>query len=103
MGIESIRKSKTFRKSQALNIYEHIAIEFPGSDRAAEAVYRAGMIHYNDFKDYDMAEELFAVLISDYPKSEFTTRARKIHKRLVLPRKDIKKPRPVGLDVLSGG
>jgi len=102
VGIESIRKSKTFRKTQALNIYKHIAIEFPGSDRAAEAVYRAGMIHYKDLKDYDMAGEVFAVLISDYPKSEFSTKARKIHKKLVLPTKDIRKPRPVGLDILSG-
>jgi len=102
-GVESIRKSKTFRKAQALNIYKHIAIEFPDSDRTAEAVYRVGMIHYKDFKDYDMAEEVFAVLISDYPKSKFAAKARKIYKKLALPTKDIKKPRPVGLDILSGG
>ncbi len=102
-GIESIRKSKTFRKTQALNVYEHIATVFPKSDRAAEAVYRVGMIHYKDFKDYDMAEDVFAVLISDYPESKFAAKARKIYKKLVLPTKDIKKPRPVGLDILSGG
>lgn len=102
-GIESIRKRKAFRKTQALNIYGHIVTQFPETERAAEAVYRAGMIQYQDFKDYESAKEVFAILISDYPDSKFAKRANKIYKKIILPTKSIRKPRPIGLDILSGG
>ncbi|MFH1519483.1 MAG: secretin N-terminal domain-containing protein [Candidatus Omnitrophota bacterium] len=102
-GVENSYKSKDFRKSQALSLYNHIIIEFPDNQRVAEAIYRAGMIHYRDFKDYELAQEAFGRLISDYPASVFAKRARNIYKKLKISEREVKDPRPVGLEVLNGG
>lgn len=99
-GIESIRKAKQFRKTQALSLYEHIFIEFPESERAAESMYCAGLIYYQYLKDYKKAEGAFSRLISDYPNSKFIPKAKSIYKRLSLYSKEIKPPRPQDLKVL---
>ncbi|MFH1503863.1 MAG: secretin and TonB N-terminal domain-containing protein [Candidatus Omnitrophota bacterium] len=99
-GIESVRKNKQFRDAQALSLYEHISVEFPHSQRAPEAMYRAGMIYYKDLKDYKKTKDTFSRLISDYPKSPFVTKAKKIYKKLALPLMKVKQSQPVDLKIL---
>ena len=99
--VDSIGKDKDFQKSQAVSFYENIFTEFPQADKAPEAMYRAGVIYYNYFKDYEKAEELFEHLISQYPKSKFIGKARILHSRLVLPGQTLKKPRALSLEILN--
>jgi len=75
-GVESIRKDKYFRKQQALNLYQHIYYQFPDSMVAPEALYRAGLIFLKHHKNYKKAKEVFSVVISDYPDSEYVDKAK---------------------------
>lgn len=95
-GVESRRKDKQFRKTQSLSLFEHIFTEFPDSEKAPEAKFRAGMIYYKYLKDYQKVKEVFSRLISDYPESSFATKAERClreieHKK----RKELKRrPKP---------
>jgi outer membrane protein assembly factor BamD (BamD/ComL family) len=79
-GLESVRKTELFRKSTAIGYYEVIYRSFPESPIAPEAMYRAGMIHWKYFKQFKKAKGLFANVISDYPDSPFSDKARKNYK-----------------------
>lgn len=93
-GIESVRKNKNFRKAQALSLYEHIVVEFPQAERASEAMYRAGMIYYTYLKDYKKAKKILARLLSDYPKSSFSRKAKQAYGRIErMERKEKRKRR----------
>lgn len=81
-GIESVRKDKKIRKSQALNMYEHIYYEYPDSVRAPQTLLAAGKIYMYYYEDYRRAKESFARLISDYPNSECAEEARKLYEKL---------------------
>ncbi|MBU1122108.1 MAG: secretin and TonB N-terminal domain-containing protein, partial [Candidatus Omnitrophica bacterium] len=72
----SRRKDEQFRKEQALSLYEHIFTAFPQSSKALEARFNAGLIYYQYLKNYDKAKDLFSKLISDYPDSQFSQRAK---------------------------
>ena len=74
-GAIAQNKSEEFRKAAALDLYRQIAQQFPKSERADDALYIAGKMAYNEFKDYKLAEELFAKLAKDYPKSPFNGKA----------------------------
>jgi len=78
--VDSVRKEKDFRKTQALSLYEHIYYSFPDSLRAPEALYHAGNIYFSDLKEYKKAKESFAKLISDYPKSSYVKKAKKLYR-----------------------
>jgi len=82
IGVESKRKDKQLRKVQALHLYEHIVAQFPGSELAPEAMYKAGSIYHKYLKDYANAKETFSRLISDYPDSKFARKAKKDYKRI---------------------
>ena len=89
-GLASRRKSEQFRKAQALSLFEHIFTEFPDSEKAPEAKFRAGMIYYRDLKDYKKAKDIFSRVISDYPESPFATKA-KYYLRKMEPKKPEKR------------
>ena len=81
-GVESTRKKKPFRKAQALNLYEHIVLEFPDSMRAPEAIYRAGLIYFRYLKNYPKAKAAFSDLTAVYPDSPFAKKAWRESKRI---------------------
>ncbi len=82
IGIESVRKSKQFRKTQALNLYEHIATEFPDSNQADQALFHAGLIYYQYFKDFGRAKEKFGQLVSDYPQSQLVDSSKRLYRKM---------------------
>lgn len=100
-GVESVRKNEKFRKSQALSLYEHIALEFPASIRAPESMYRAGMIYYHYIRDENRAKELFSRLISDYPNTIFAKKAKKVYAKLTALPKKLMPPRVTDLESFS--
>ena len=77
-GLESRRKSESYCKAQALNHYDLIYNEFPESNRAAEAKYRAGMIYLDYYKDKKKGLDALSRVVSDYPESPFAGTARGI-------------------------
>ena len=81
-GVESARKDKSFRKSQALSLYEHIYYTYPDSMRAPEALYSAGRIYYRDLKNYKRAKEAFTYVISDYPNTPFAEKAQGLYEKI---------------------
>lgn len=81
MGLESRRKDKQFRKTQALSLYENIYVEFPDDHLAPEALYRAGEIYFKYLKDYKKTMERLNWLISNYPESPFAKSAEALYKR----------------------
>jgi type IV pilus secretin PilQ/predicted competence protein len=84
IGIESVRKDPEMRKLEALTKYEMIYKQFPESDRAAEAKYRAGVIEWKNLRDYKTAKNTFSTLITDHPKSEWADEARKDYEEMTL-------------------
>lgn len=78
-GVESHQKEKKFRKSQALNVYEHIYYQYPKSMRAPEALLSAGKIYLYYYEDYKSAKNCFSHLISDYPASYHAREARELY------------------------
>jgi len=84
-GIESRRKDKATRIAEALDLYRTIASQFPGSDKADEALYRAGKIYYWFYHDLKGAEECFQSLTEGYPESPYYSKSayivRSIQKR----------------------
>jgi len=81
-GIESRRKKKSFRKDQALSLYEYIHFEHPDSLRAPDALYYAGMIYYLYKKDYTKAKDSFATVVSEYPDSGIAKKAGKRYRQM---------------------
>ena len=76
-GLESEGKNEQFRKAQALNLYEHIFVEFPKAEKAPEAMYRAGVIYARYMKNDKKAGDVFSRLISDYASSDFAGKAKR--------------------------
>lgn len=81
MGLESRRKDKQFRKTQALSLYENIYVGFPDDPLAPEALYRASDIYFKYFKDYKKVMERTDWLMSNYPESPFAKSAEALYKR----------------------
>ncbi|MBI2095357.1 MAG: secretin and TonB N-terminal domain-containing protein [Candidatus Omnitrophica bacterium] len=82
VGLESIRKQEIFRKAQALSHYEIIYKQFPESKRAPEAKYLAALILKDYYKDYRKARLVLLGIIQDYPKSEFSAKAKKTYEEI---------------------
>lgn len=74
-GIESIRKDKETRMAEAIDLYNHIAVQFPNSEKADDALLKAGMLYLQYFKDYEMARKSFFNIIELYPKSPYVHKA----------------------------
>jgi type IV pilus secretin PilQ/predicted competence protein len=81
-GVESVRKDEPFRKSQALSHFELIYKQFPESQQAAEAQFRAGRIYWEYYHDDKKAKEVLAGVISSYPRSPFAEQAGKLYERI---------------------
>lgn len=69
-GIESRRKDESTRMAEALELYRNIASQFPGNDRADEALYRAGKIYFWYYRDRWLAKQMFQALVENYPRSK---------------------------------
>ncbi len=80
VGIESRRKDQETRLAEALDLYRTVASQFPGSDRADEALYRAGKLYYKFYRDQKAAKEMFQKLVEDYPRSPYYANSKYIVK-----------------------
>lgn len=100
-GVESRRKSKEYQQEQALTMYRNIYTQHPQSFRAPEAMYRAGLLCYEKISDKKEAEDIFGRLISRYPDSKYVKEAKSIYRKLILQKKEIKKPRRSDLKILK--
>lgn len=70
-GIESRRKDEATRIAEALDLYRTIATQFPESDKADEALYRAGKIYFWFYHDRLQALKMFQALTENYPQSPY--------------------------------
>jgi len=77
-GIESRRKDEASRMAEALDLYRTIATQFPESDRADEALFKAGKIYYWFYRDRPAAKEMFKSLMENYPQSPYFANSRYI-------------------------
>jgi Flp pilus assembly secretin CpaC len=77
-GIVSRRKDKEMRMSEALDRYKQIAQEFPGSEKADDALFRAGLIAYGYFADLDLAKKVFSQLVERYPESPYIGKSKRM-------------------------
>jgi type II secretory pathway component GspD/PulD (secretin) len=92
-GLESRRKDKKFRKTQALSLFENIATQFPNSPKAPESLYRAAVIYYYYFEDEIKARDDLEKLLSDYPRTSFAKEGKPLYNKITgESRKKIKKP-----------
>jgi len=77
-GIVSRRKDKQMRMSEALDRYKQIAKQFPGSEKADDALFRAGLIAYDYFADLDLAKKIFSQLVERYPESPYVSKSKRM-------------------------
>lgn len=70
-GIESRKKDEPTRIAEALDLYRTIATQFSESDKADEALYRAGKIYFWFYHDRLQALKCFKTLIENYPQSSY--------------------------------
>ena len=77
-GLISRRKDKETRMSEALDRYKQIAQEFPGSEKADDALFRAGLIAYDYFADLDLAKKVFSQLVERYPDSPYVSKSKRM-------------------------
>lgn len=81
-GLESRRKDKVTRMADALDHYKQIASQFPGSEKASNALYNAGRIAFDYFSDLDLAKKMYLQLIDRYTDSPYVIKARKMVERI---------------------
>ncbi|MFA5148884.1 MAG: tetratricopeptide repeat protein, partial [Candidatus Omnitrophota bacterium] len=96
VGLESRRKDMKYRKTQALELFENIASQFPNSPKAPESLYRAALIQYYYFGDEAGAKEKLGKLVSDFPKSAFADYGKELYEKIgreALPATNISKGR----------
>jgi len=98
-GLISRRKDKETRLSEALDNYKLIASQYPGHEKADDALYRAGLIAYDYFSDLELSKKIFSQLTENYPDSPYVFKAKQILKHIdkkiklkkpSLPRKEFK-------------
>jgi hypothetical protein len=70
-GAISYAKDKETRMAEALDRCKQVASQFPGHEKADDALYRGGRIAYTFFKDNDLARGLFEKLVKSYPDSPY--------------------------------
>lgn len=83
VGLEARRKEDWMLKNQAVSIYESVVSQFPDGPMAPEAGFRAARIYFNDLNEPYRARELCAVVISNYPDSEYAFHSREMYKKIV--------------------
>ena len=81
-GVQSVRKSESFRKQQAISHYELIYKQLPESDQAPEAQYLAGRMQWEYYHDSKKAKEVLAAVISNYPQSPYADKARQLYEQI---------------------
>ena len=69
--LESRKKDKNTRMAEALELYKTIAFQFPRSDKADRALYRAGKIYYWFYRDEEKAKDMFETLVKKFPDSRY--------------------------------
>lgn len=97
-GIESRRKDRETRMGEALDRYKQIAKQFPGNEKADDALFRAGLIAYDYFADLELSKKLFSELVERYPDSPYLGKSKRMveHINKKLAAAEIKKlPKPV--------
>lgn len=77
-GLVSRRKDKETRISEALDGYKRIAAQFPGHEKADDALFRAGLIAYDYFADLDLSKKIFSQLIERYPDSPYIGKSKRM-------------------------
>jgi len=77
-GLVSRRKDKETRMSEALDHYKQIAKQFPGSEKADESLFRAGLIAYDYFADLELAKKAFSQLVERYPDSPYISKSKRM-------------------------
>jgi type II secretory pathway component GspD/PulD (secretin) len=77
-GLISRRKDKETRMSEALDRYKQIAEQFPGNEKADDALFRAGLIAYDYFADLDLAKQIFSQLVERYPESPYIGKSKRM-------------------------
>jgi len=75
-------RDRDYRAMQILNLYEYIYSEFPGSYRAPEALYRAGLISYNQLDDKEKSKLILERLLKDYPHTIFAANATPLYRKI---------------------
>ncbi len=94
-GIESRRKDSETRMAEALEDYRQIASQYPGNEKADDALYRAGKIAYDYFGDLELSRQIFASIYERYSDSPYAWKAKKrvavIDKKLAAREKRAKK------------
>ena len=78
IGIESRKKDKATRIAEALDLYHTIISQFPTSDKADDALYRAGKIYFWFYSNRLKANEMFKTLVENYPQSPYYANSAKI-------------------------
>ena len=68
--------------AEALDLYRTIATQFPESDKADEALYRAGKIYFWFYHDRMFALQMFKTLIENYPQSPYYANSAYIVRKL---------------------
>lgn len=102
-GVESMRKLDDSRQTRALTQYDLVYKQFPDSERAPEAKYRAGMIEWKHFKNYKQAKNTFSTLIADYPRSSWADEARKAYETMTQEMVEARTEEEAEMDAVQNG
>lgn len=85
---------KRFDYDSAVSIYQTIIKDFPFSTSADDALYKTAVIYEDKIKDLEKAQELYKLILLNYPGSIFVTDSRNRYRIL---RGDIIKPEEIPL------
>lgn len=80
VGLESRRKPYWFRLQQAMNLYQHIAAEFPESPQAPESLFRIATMQVRPLREFGQAEATLEHLLNTYPRSPAAPKAQNLLK-----------------------
>lgn len=84
LGVETWDKTREEVLIDVVATLEQLAVEYPSSDKADDALYNIGMIYYKDrpLKNWGKAKENFLLLVNHYPDSKYVERAANIIKKI---------------------
>ncbi len=85
---------KRFDYDSAVSIYQTVIKDFPFSTSADDALYKTAVIYEDKIKDLEKAQELYKLILLNYPGSIFVTDSRNRYRIL---RGDIIKPEEIPL------
>lgn len=61
---------------QALNVYDRLVREYPGTEYVADALFKQGYLYHNVVGDLPRAERAFRTFLAEYPAHELANSAR---------------------------